>query len=59
MLTEEIQKRYGLSSDEAGLAKKQGGLPDDYAESVLEPFCENLAQQVSRFSAILLCRLTA
>ena len=29
-------------------AKKQGGLPDDYAESVLEPFCENLAQQVSR-----------
>ena len=48
LLTEEIQKRYGLSSDEAGLAKKQGGLPDDYAESVLEPFCENLAQQVSR-----------
>ena len=48
LLTEEIQKRHGLSSDEAGLAKKQGGLPDDYAESVLEPFCENLAQQMGR-----------
>lgn len=29
-LTEEIQRRYGLSVEEAGLAKKQGGLPDDY-----------------------------
>src|SRR5690606_16703952 len=28
-LTEEIQRRYGLSMEEAGLAKKQGGLPDD------------------------------
>src|SRR5690606_35735903 len=26
-LTEEIQRRYGLSREEAGLAKKQGGLP--------------------------------
>lgn len=29
-LTEEIQRRYGLSYEEAGLAKKQGGLPDNY-----------------------------
>ena len=48
VLTEEIQKRYGLSPDEAGLAKKQGGLPDDYPASVLMPFQENLAQQVGR-----------
>lgn len=48
VLTEDIQKRYGLSPDEAGLAKKQGGLPDDYASTVLGPFCENLAQQVGR-----------
>ena len=48
VLTEEIQKRYALSPDEAGLAKKQGGLPDDYSGSVLVPFCENLAQQIGR-----------
>ena len=47
-LTEEIQRRYGLSFEEAGLAKKQGGLPDDYEPEVLEPFKEAVAQQVSR-----------
>jgi len=47
-LTEEIQNRYGLSYEEAGLAKKQGGLPDDYATDILIPFKESLAQQVSR-----------
>ncbi len=47
-LTEEIQRRYGLSYDEAGRAKKQGGLPDDYYTEVLEPFKEAMVQQVSR-----------
>ena len=47
-LTEEIQRRYGLSFEEAGLAKRQGGLPDDYADEVLAPFKEALMQQVSR-----------
>lgn len=47
-LTEEIQRRYGLSSDEAGLAKKQGGLPDDYEAEVLEPFRDAAVQQVTR-----------
>ncbi len=47
-LTEEIQRRYGLSLDEAGLAKKQGGLPDDYEPEVLEPFKEAVVQQVTR-----------
>ncbi len=47
-LTEEIQRRYGLSYEEAGLAKKQGGLPDNYAPEVLEPFKQNMAQQISR-----------
>ncbi|MYM63580.1 pilus assembly protein PilM [Pseudomaricurvus sp. HS19] len=47
-LTEEIQRRYGLSMEEAGLAKKQGGLPDDYAEEVLEPFKDAAVQQVTR-----------
>ncbi len=47
-LTEEIQRRYGLSFEEAGMAKKQGGLPDDYEPEVLEPFKEAIIQQVSR-----------
>ncbi len=47
-LTEEIQRRYGLSVQEAGLAKKQGGLPADYEAEVLEPFREAVIQQVTR-----------
>ena len=44
-LTEEIMRRYGLSYEEAGLAKRQGGLPDNYEPEVLEPFKETTAQQ--------------
>lgn len=47
-LTEDIQRRYGLTLEQAGLAKKQGGLPDDYVSAVLQPFREALVQQVSR-----------
>jgi type IV pilus assembly protein PilM len=47
-LTEEIQRRYGLSREEAGLAKKQGGLPDDYDMEVLAPFKDAVVQQVTR-----------
>lgn len=47
-LTEEIQRRYGLSYEEAGMAKRQGGLPDNYVPEVLEPFKEAMAQQVGR-----------
>ena len=47
-LTEEIQRRYGLSFEEAGLAKKRGGLPDDYEQEVLQPFKEAVLQQVTR-----------
>lgn len=47
-LTEEVQRRYGLSFEEAGLAKKKGGLPDDYESEVLHPFKEAVVQQVMR-----------
>ncbi|MFV0276103.1 MAG: pilus assembly protein PilM [Parahaliea sp.] len=47
-LTDEIMRRYGLPLEEAGLAKKQGGLPDDYEAEVLEPFKEAVVQQVAR-----------
>ncbi len=47
-LTEEIQHRYGLSYEEANLAKRNGGLPDDYEVELLEPFKVEMAQQISR-----------
>jgi len=47
-LTEEIMRRYGLSYEEAGMAKRQGGLPENYATDVLDPFKEAMTQQASR-----------
>ncbi|MGH8582130.1 MAG: pilus assembly protein PilM [Gammaproteobacteria bacterium] len=47
-LTEEIMRRYGLSYDEAGLAKRQGGLPENYVPEVLDPFKETTAMEVNR-----------
>lgn len=47
-LTEDIQRRYGLSYEEAVVAKKQGGLPDNYGPEVLQPFKESMAQQINR-----------
>jgi len=47
-LTDDIQAKYGLSAQEAGYAKKFGGLPADYDSDVLTPFKESLLQQVMR-----------
>lgn len=47
-LTEEIQRRYGLSAGESGYAKKNGGLPDNYETEVLHPFKLTLSQQIGR-----------
>ncbi|MGV6858022.1 MAG: pilus assembly protein PilM [bacterium] len=47
-LTEDIMRRYGLSYAEAGLAKKEGGLPDDYMPEILTPFTNQMAQQIHR-----------
>jgi len=47
-LTDEIQRRYGLPVEEAGRAKKHGGLPDDYEREVLNPFKDAVVQQVLR-----------
>ena len=46
--SDEIRRRYGLSFNEAGAAKKLGGLPESYESEVLEPFKEGVAQQISR-----------
>jgi type IV pilus assembly protein PilM len=47
-LTEEIQRRYGLSWEEAGEATRKGGLPEDYESEVLAPFKESLIQHITR-----------
>jgi type IV pilus assembly protein PilM len=47
-LTEEIMRTYGLSVEDAGRAKKEGGLPSNYEPEVLDPFIDDMTQQVSR-----------
>lgn len=47
-LTEEIMRHYGLSFEEAGKSKKEGGLPSNYKSDILDPFVEDMAQQVNR-----------
>ena len=48
MLTEEIERYYGLSYQEAGRAKQQSNLPDDYAGKVLNPFKRSMTTTIAR-----------
>ena len=47
-LTQEIQRHFGLTLEEAEIAKKNGGLPENYETEVLQPFMDNLALEVAR-----------
>lgn len=47
-LTQEIQRRYSLSSEEAEIAKRNGGLPENYETEVLQPFLDTLALEAYR-----------
>jgi type IV pilus assembly protein PilM len=47
-LTQEIQRRYGVTLEEAEISKRKGGLPDTYESDVLQPFVQNLAMEVAR-----------
>ena len=47
-LTQEIQRRFGLSVEEAEIAKRKGGLPDSYESEVLQPFMQSLSSEVAR-----------
>lgn len=47
-LTQEIQRRFGLSVEEAEIAKRKGGLPDSYESEVLQPYMHALATEVAR-----------
>jgi type IV pilus assembly protein PilM len=47
-LSQLIVRQYGFSPEEAEAKKRSGDLPDDYGKSVLQPFVESLAQEISR-----------
>ncbi len=47
-LTQEIQRRFSLSAEEAELAKREGGLPENYETAVLQPFTDPLPLEVAR-----------
>ncbi|MFJ5446834.1 pilus assembly protein PilM [Methylobacillus methanolivorans] len=47
-LTLEIQRRFGVSAEEAEIAKRNGGLPESYESEVLQPFLQSLSQEVMR-----------
>lgn len=47
-LTSEIQRRFGLSVEEAEISKRKGGLPESYESEVLQPFVQMLAVEVAR-----------
>src|SRR5215208_415901 len=41
-LTEEIQNKFGLTAEEAEVAKREGGLPEEYESELLQPFVEKM-----------------
>lgn len=47
-LTQEIIRRYGLSPEEAEIAKRKGGLPENYDSEVLQPFIQSMAMEIAR-----------
>lgn len=47
-LTQDIQRKFSLSAEEAEAAKRNGGLPDNYEPEVLQPFMDSLALEISR-----------
>jgi type IV pilus assembly protein PilM len=47
-LSEEVQRRFGLSAAEAENAMKRGGLPEEYELEILAPFKEAVTQQISQ-----------
>jgi type IV pilus assembly protein PilM len=47
-LTQEIQRAFGMSAEEAEAAKRAGGLPDNYEAEVLAPFMDTMGLEVAR-----------
>jgi type IV pilus assembly protein PilM len=47
-LTQEIARHYGMSVEEAEVAKRAGTLPEAYRHELLRPFIDSLALETSR-----------
>jgi type IV pilus assembly protein PilM len=47
-LTQEIQRQFNMTPEEAEAAKRAGGLPDNYETDVLHPFLDTLGLEVAR-----------
>ena len=47
-LTQDIQRAFNLSADEAESARRNQGLPENYDRDVQQPFMESLALEVTR-----------
>ncbi len=47
-LTEAIQHHYQMNFDEAGYAKRHGGLLDGYSKEILVPFSNGLVRELER-----------
>lgn len=47
-LNYEISRRYGMTTEEAEIAKRKGTLPDTYEMEVLRPYSETLAMEIGR-----------
>jgi type IV pilus assembly protein PilM len=47
-LTAEIMRVYELSYEDAGRAKRRGGLPESYQTEVLGPFMDSMARETAR-----------
>lgn len=47
-LTQEIMRTYGVSADEAETMKRAPATHENYETELLQPFLENLAQEVAR-----------
>jgi type IV pilus assembly protein PilM len=47
-LTQLIVRQYGFSVEEAETKKRSGELPEDYESGILEPFVDNMAQEIGR-----------
>lgn len=48
LLTEDIQRRFSMSFEEAEAAQINGTLPDEYRIEILEPFKMSVVQHISR-----------
>lgn len=47
-LNQEISRRYGMTGEEAEMAKRKGTLPESYEVEVLQPYSETLAMEIGR-----------